>query len=123
MKLPKKKSLAKECEDLWKKCIKARCDGRSEFSGQPSRVIHPHHLMHKPNHRLRFELENGMALTPYEHHFMAHGARAEEFRDGVIKRIGQEKYDWLKSLRGGCQKTDLNLVKIHLTEKLREWGG
>ena len=123
MKLPPKKSLAKECEVLWKKCIKARCDGRSELSGMPTKVIHPHHIMHKPNYRLRFELDNGIALTAGEHHFGAHGPNAEEFRDRLIERIGQDKYDWLKSLRHGAQKTDLYLVKLHLEEKLKEYGG
>ena len=123
MKLPLKKSPAKECEDLWKKCIKARCDGRSELSGTPTKVIHPHHIMHKPNHRLRFELDNGIALTPGEHHFGAHGPAAEAFRDRLIAKIGRKKWEWLKSLRQGAQKTDLNLVKLHLEEKLKEYGG
>jgi hypothetical protein len=122
-KFPKQPSLKRECDMLWSKCIHARCDGRSELSGVPWPTLHAHHLLHKPNYRLRYELENGIALTPGEHKWGAHGAGAEEFRDQVIKRIGQEKWDWLKSLRGGCQKTDLNLVKLYLTEKLREWGG
>ena len=123
LKLPKpirKKSQVKICEDLWKQCIKARCKGLSELSGKPITCIHPHHIMHKPNYRLRFELENGIALSPYEHQRMAHGARSEEFRESLIKKIGQEKFDWLKSLRNGCQKTDLKAVEIYLRNKLRE---
>jgi hypothetical protein len=118
---PKKgKSQVKICEDIWKACIKVRCKGFSELSDKPIPCIHPHHIMHKPNYRLRFELENGIALSPYEHKFMAHGLRQEEFRELLIKKIGQEKFDWLKSLRNDCQKTDIKAVEIYLRNKLEE---
>ena len=119
MKVPKPKPLAKQCDELWSKCIHARAKGRSELSGLRG-PFHAHHIMHRPNYRLRFELENGILLTAYEHFFMAHGSRQEEFRDRIIAKIGQPKYDWLKSLRHGAQKTDLTLVKIYLKGKLKE---
>lgn len=107
------------CDILWSQCIKARARGKSELSGKEG-GLHAHHIMRKGNYRLRYELENGIALTPGEHYFFAHGSREEEFRDRIIQKIGQEKFDWLKSLRHGCQKTDLKAVEIYLRNKLRE---
>jgi hypothetical protein len=121
LKLPKKVSLKKICDELWSQCIHARAHGHSELNGEPSKVLHAHHIMHKPNFRLRYDLGNGIALTPYQHKFMAHGPRQEEFRDLIIAKIGQEKFDYLKSLRGGLTKSDLNLVKIFLENKLEEF--
>jgi hypothetical protein len=122
MKLPKKKTLKQECDVLWSKCIHARAGGRSELTGKPG-TLHAHHIEHKGNYRLRFELQNGIALTAGEHRFGVHGSDPMKWEDMITQKIGVESRAWLKSLRGGCQKTDLRLVKIHLEEKLREWKG
>ena len=128
--LPKGKSLKRECLDLWTACIYIRAGFKSELSGKSAhlnekgdRVIGcaMHHIAHKPNYRLMFELDNGICLTSGEHSFGVHGENAEEYRAKIIAKIGQTKWDWLHSLKHDNTKTNLALVKIYLRQQLWEW--
>ncbi len=121
VRIPREVSLKDQCDVLWSACIHARAGERSELSLQTG-VLHAHHIIHKPNYRLRFELENGILLTSHEHIHGVHGVGAEEYREKIVRHIGKPKWDWLRSLRFGSQKTDLGLVKIYLQSKLKEYG-
>jgi len=57
-------------EFLWHVAVKARANFKSELSGITCEVSH--HILHKPNLWLRFSLDNGIALTNWEHEYMAH---------------------------------------------------
>lgn len=115
------KPTPKQCEELWKKCIKERAGWRSEYSGKSGEPMHPHHIMGKPNHRLRFELDNGICITGGEHHFIAHHTgRSADFREKACKIRGTSE-DHLKQLGRQTGGVDLWAVWIYLTKKLKEF--
>ena len=126
------KSLKKQCDDLWIECIKARAGHMSELSGVKgkkaggSAIIAAHHIVAKPNYRLRYELDNGICLeNQNEHIWGVHHkydpTKSKFYQDAIIEKIGQEKYDWLLTLKNCNTKTDLKAVKIFLSKKLEEY--
>ena len=121
-------SLKKQCENLWVACIYLRAGLKSELSGKDGELnargdrvigLNAHHIAHKSNHRLRFELNNGICITQWEHNYGVHGQYAEEYRTKIIEKIGQEKFDWLQSLKYENGKSDLNILKHYLREYLK----
>lgn len=127
-KLSPKKKLAKECYDLWVKYVKERSGWKSELSGQPGVIgksgkitgLNAHHIAGKSNYWLRFEPDNGINLSSYEH---IHGVHSHDplvshsFMNRIIKLIGQERWDKLQALRHKPGQPDLYEVKERL-EKL-----
>lgn len=58
-------SVKNSCDDLWGKVVKARAGGRCEHCGQQppnAYAYHAHHVWGRTDHRLRFEIRNGVAL-------------------------------------------------------------
>jgi len=113
---------------LWGDCIKARAGMRSEFSGNAG-TLHPHHIMQKQNHRLRWELDNGVCLTAGEHfswHRLAKSSwdddrkMADKTKALFLKMRGtsEEKLSILKRQSGGVDKI---AVKIYLEQKLKDF--
>jgi len=129
LKYPKPKKPKRKKKDdldkLWAEIVKMRAGYKSELSGEAGKqiggdkILHAHHIMRKPNRRLRYELKNGICLTAGEHKFGVHGSRAIEYEDRIKKHIGEETYEWLKSLRSFRGKTDMALVEIYLKDGLR----
>ena len=118
----------KQLDKLWGDCVKARAGMKSEFSGNPG-ILHPHHIMQKPNHRLRWELDNGVCLTGGEHFGWHRQAKsswdadrkmADKAKALFLEMRGttEEKLLILKRQSGGVDKF---LVKIYLTQKLAEF--
>lgn len=112
------------CERLWKEIVLLRAGYRSELSGKPGKqidkenghVLHPHHILRKPNHRLRFGLGNGICLTAWEHMHGIHGALEEQYRRMIMAKRGADIYDKLYLLKKST--CDLNLVRIYLEQEL-----
>ena len=126
MKLPKEPNLKKICDKLWSDIIKERAEYKSEISDLPGNVAH--HIVAKPNLRLRYDLDNGICLSnATEHIFGAHHkfdtVRARKFQDLIINKIGRERYNKLLSLRKGSSKVDLKLIKIFLEQELNKLRG
>ena len=121
------KPLKKQCDELWAECIKARAGYKSEVSGVEGEqigglsVIHAHHIARKPNYRLRYELDNGICLTAWEHRYGIHGNHEEEYRIKIQAVRGTDIYQRLYPLRNVLKKTDLKLVKIYLEQELAKW--
>jgi len=119
IKLPK--SLKKICDNLWRECCRAKAEYKSELSGD-TKILQIHHIVNKPNNRLRFEILNGICLTRSEHIFGIHSRDtviANGYHNRIILEIGLDRYNYLLSLRKGVYKTDLKLVKIYLQEQLK----
>jgi hypothetical protein len=58
------RSVKKSCDKLWAKVVKARAGWRCERCGvspESARGFQAHHLDGRNNHRLRFDLRNGIA--------------------------------------------------------------
>lgn len=127
MKTKKSITLKQECDKLWADLIKKRAGYCSEYSGKAGKqiggdeILHAHHLVGKPNLRLRYlTLENGICLTAGEHKFIAHHTgRQETFRDRVKNLRGDDIFDRLKPLRSGACKTNLNLIKLWLESEIK----
>jgi len=119
------KTLLKKCDDLWTLIIKERAGFKSELSGKEGKVIggdailHAHHIVRKPNYRLRFELDNGICLTAWEHRYGIHGDYEEEYREKIKKVKGRDIYERMSLLRR-IGKTDLQLIKIYLEQELKK---
>jgi len=120
-------NLKKECDDLWTELIKKRASYRSELSGRGKRegvIITAHHIVGKPNIKLRYLVENGICLENHsEHIFGVHNkfnpVISNEKQNEIINYIGKERWEYLKALRADKSKTDLALVKIYLQKELR----
>ena len=122
------KSLFKECQDLWSEVVRKRAGYQSEYSDkhydkENGIYLCAHHLIGKPNYRMRFELLNGFCLTLGEHKFIAHHqGREEAFKEVVKEKRGDDIFDRLNEMyrlskTGG---TDLGLVKLCLDEQLND---
>jgi hypothetical protein len=120
IKLPRQATKA-ECDKLWSDCIKARAGYKSEISGK-SGALHAHHLVGKPTLRLRYDLENGIALTPGEHFYIAHNTgRQEKFRENVKALRGEDIFERLTRYKWIKNPVDLNAVKVYLQEELKRF--
>ena len=118
------KSLKKICDDLWKEIALIKAGHKSELSGKEGRkiggehILKVHHIARKPNYRLRYELDNAIVLTSWEHRFGVHGDHEEEYRERIKKVKGEDIYSRMLLLKREG-KTDLKLVKIFLENELK----
>ncbi len=119
------KILKKQCDKLWGKIIILKAGFKSEVSGKEGYqigghyILNSHHIVKKPNYRLRYEISNGICLTKWEHRYGIHGNHEEEYRE-LIKRIkGQDIYERLNLLRSATSPT-LDLIKIYLEQELEK---
>ena len=121
IKLPKPKSLKKQCDDLWALVVKARAGYRSELSGKTD-LLHSHHIAGKDCYRLRYELDNGICVTAGEHFYGIHHQGRKANFEHMIKIVkGFGIFERMEELRKNKSKTDLKLVKIYLGQKLKEF--
>jgi len=119
---PKGESDFDACERLWREIIFLRAGYRSELSGKPGHqfmkggtVLHPHHILRKPNYCLRFSLDNGICLTEWEHSRGIHGKHEEKYRRLIIEKRGADIYDRLYLMKQNT--TDLYLTRLHLEQE------
>jgi hypothetical protein len=120
MKPAKPKSPRKRCDELWGQVIKARAGHVSELSGKTG-VLHAHHIVGKPNHRLRYELDNGICITAGEHLGIHNQGRREEYQERIERYVGAERMERIRMLKWGNVKVDLLLIELYLTQQLREF--
>ena len=119
------KSLKKQCDDLYREIALKRAGYKSELSGKEGKkiggehILHVHHIARKPNYRLRYELENAIVLTAWEHRYGIHGDHEEEYREKIKAIKGEDIYERMALLRGAV-KTDLQLIHVYLTNELGE---
>jgi len=107
-------------ESLWKKVVKARAGWKSELGGAGG-YLHPHHILGKPNYRLRFELDNGICINGGQHMAAHNPFTAEEMKQRCLKvrGVSEEKLKLLGRITGGA---DLFLIKAYLQVELEKYG-
>jgi len=130
---PSGKKLKKECDELWSQIIKERAGYKSEISGTPGEIssksgdligLSSHHIVHKPNYFLRYDLDNGIVLTAFKEH--TNGVHSNdpvisrEYSDKIINYIGLERWQRLISKRSQSVAVDLTDKKTLLTEILNK---
>lgn len=120
----------KRCDNIWSEIIKRKAGYRSELSGVLGRkvgglaILTSHHIVGKPNYRLRYELKNGICLiNGNEHIFGVHNkydpVKSKKYQDLIIEKTGKDNYEWLLTLRRD-KKSDLKLIEIYLQEELKK---
>lgn len=114
-KKPRQK-LKKHLDDLWRECVKLRASSKSELSDQEG--VDCHHIARKPNDFLRYDLDNGICLTKWEHRYGIHGNHEEKYRDLIKKVRGEDIYEKLRMRRN--YQCDLKEVELYLKQKLKE---
>lgn len=131
IKIPKQKSLKKQCDDLWTAIIKKNANYKSELSGELGKqaggdiILTAHHILGKSNNRLRFDLQNGICINNHtEHIWGVHckndPAKANYYYQKIINYIGKERKEYLDSIKVFKGKTDLRLTKIYLEQELKK---
>jgi len=116
------KSLIKVCDELWSMKIRESVGFRSEYSGKEydkenGIYLCVHHLIGKPNYRMRYELLNGFCLTTGEHKWIAHHTgRMKLFKCRVKEVKGDDIFDRLDEMYrlSKDSKSDLRLIKLYL---------
>lgn len=115
-------------DTLFREICLIRAGYKSELSGTPAEYsetsgkvlnLDVHHIVRKPNDRLRYEIENGIVLTNYQHRYGIHGNHEEEYRELIKKVRGQDIYERMAALRWETN-TDLKVIKIYLEQTLKE---
>jgi hypothetical protein len=64
------RSVKKSCDRLWSQAVKHRAGHRCERCGEVPenpQALHAHHTYGRSDHRLRFDLRNGVALCWSDH--------------------------------------------------------
>ena len=131
MKARKKKSLKKQCDDLWTYAIKLRAGFKSELSGKEGRqiggstILTAHNIFGKSNNRLRYDLKNGICLDNHSEHIWGVHNRnnpplAYSIHEQILKKIGKKTEKYLQSIRQFKGKVDLKLIKIHLEQEIKK---
>lgn len=118
------KKLMDECDKLWADIVKARAGYKSELSGKTNQ-LQAHHVLMKPNLRLRYELKNGICLTLHEHLYGIHSKdpkTTREYERRINKVTGEGNLLFLKTLKN-CHtpKSHLWLIKKQLENELRRY--
>lgn len=124
-------SIKKQCDKLWIEIIKLKAGYKSELCGALGKkaggneVITSHHILGKPNLRLRYDLQNGICLiNGREHIFGVHNKSnpviANHYFQRIKDYIGEDRYNYLKSLTKGSYKIDLKITKIYLQQQFDE---
>jgi hypothetical protein len=103
-----RKTLSNKCDKLWREAIWDRDSDCCAYCGAPAR--NAHHLIGRRNHRLRWEINNGINLCPSHHtfstQFSAHNAspvfdewfrikypKRDEFLKDHVNEIWDKDYD------------------------------
>lgn len=127
----KSQSLKAYCDKLWTEIIKIKAGNKSEISGRSDGALGAHHVHGKGSYALRYDIRNGICLdNSHEHIYGVHNKLnhtiASHFQmrinERLILREGEDIFQKLDQLRW-CTNSDLNLIKIYLTNELKKLKG
>lgn len=110
----------KQNDALWNKAVKLRARMKSELKCIEGSYIASHHIIGKPTHALRYNLDNGICITTGQHKWVAHHTgRAGDFKEKALKIRGVTE-DQLKLT--SRNKVDLWGVQMYLKSKIEEYN-
>ena len=121
----------KQLDALCRRVALARAHNRSELTQDGLSVLQWHHILHKPNHRLRWELSNIIILTQQEH-ARYHSYEKKVAYNADSERICRDMMDKFLNIRGTTRENlailkrqsggvDKFLVKVYLQNELKKW--
>ena len=103
----------READLLWSLLVKKRDGGRCQWPGCPNVGNNAHHAFSRKHLGTRWCVDVGVTLCWAHHLHLAHG-EPELFRDFLLERWGEEKFNTLKLLAYTPQKIDVGMVLIGL---------
>jgi hypothetical protein len=107
----------KELDALWAKAVKLRAKMKSEYNDIPGN-LHAHHIIGKPTHALRWNLNNAVCVTGVQHFYVAHvQGRAQAFKEWALKKRGVTEEQLKLTSRN---RVDLFATKLYLEQKIAE---
>lgn len=111
-------------DNIWAELVKWKADGQCEYCGKTTN-LNSHHLFSRSNHRLRWDLENGVCLC-VSHHVLglisAHKAPLE-FAEFMKGKRGLKWYGDLLEKSRSLEKVDKDAARGYLLgykEKIKE---
>ncbi len=113
---PNRRDLIKIADKLVSEIVRLRDGGKCQRCGRPGN--NAHHIFSRKYLQIRHFLGNLILLCFACHLHVAHG-EPEKFRDFIIQRIGQDKFDRLKvsAYMTGC-KIDMEMVIVGLRAEI-----
>jgi len=118
VRIPKQKSMKQRCDELWKQAILKRAGGKCERCGS-TKIVQAHHIIPRTKWRLRYDLENGVALC-YRHHIAGPDA-AHKDAIGFTEWISSRRdIEYLKTVKDVQTKNDYNLIFMELLKYVEE---
>jgi 5-methylcytosine-specific restriction endonuclease McrA len=108
-------------DTLFSRYIRMKAGWKCERCGSTpdKRGLHCHHAIH---HRrklsTRWDEDNCISVCLGCHQYFEENDEYEQ--DFMIKRLGQERYDLVKARGRYTGKTDRDLIKLYLKEKIKE---
>lgn len=78
------------------------------------------HYWGRGHENTRFDLDNCTALCKYCHHHWGHGDGRDDYRDYMIKRLGQKGFDRLNVKRLLRKKRDDKMDEMVINEMLKQ---
>jgi hypothetical protein len=112
------KALIKKLDKTWSLIIKLRAGNKSELS-EKTENLDSHHIVRKPCYFLRYDLDNGICLTSYEHRYGIHGSHEEEYREHIKAVRGKDIYEKLMLRKNNT--CDLKLIEILLDNEQKKY--
>ena len=108
---------------VWSYLVKVRAGFRDEITEatKDDVFLNSHHILGKPNLRLRWELKNGICIAQGLHHFGAHGTKTRQlqFERKVRELRGNDIYDKLLLLKNGKTPSKYGVLIYFIEEYKR----
>ena len=103
-----------------KKCLYCGREGEMTKDGFPIKGLQNSHYWGRGHESTRFEPDNCMTLCAYHHNYLGHGEGRDEYRDMMIKKLGEKRFKTLELQKNTYKKKDRKLEVIIWKEALKK---
>jgi hypothetical protein len=112
------KAIEKRLDTLWGAIVKGRADHKCQMCGTSEGFIDPHHAVKRTHKRLRWTLDNGIALCRYRCHRLAED-QPKAFDEWMEERYPYMWEELNKEKAKGVKIYNLGEL-VYLEETLKE---
>ncbi len=99
------------------------CGDKSKNYEHNRQGLHCSHYYSRGRENTRFDFDNCISLCTYHHNLWGHGEDRAEYKEYMIKRLGQEGFDRLMLKASLYCKRDDFTVELVLKAKMQELNG